>query len=70
MAQEHVEYRDAFNAAVELARFLKRETGIEKVRCPFRKREIFKVYSLPKPENRQGFELRCQIVRPDEPLMR
>ena len=60
-------YRDAFNAAVIKARESKREVGLEK----FKEYNTpgFRVFSLPNPENRYGFELRCQIVRPDEPLM-
>ena len=64
----HRDYNQAFNAAVHLARSLKRETGLEKVNSPIDGKG-FVVHSLPKPENRYGFELRCQIVRPDEPLM-
>jgi len=66
---EHKTYQAAFNAAVELARLLGRETGLLKVACPLARRDVYRVYTLPKPENRCGYELRCQIVRPDEPLM-
>jgi hypothetical protein len=60
------DWKAAHTAAVELARLLKRETGIEKAK-EFG-REVFRVHSLPKPENRCGFELRCEIVRPGDPL--
>ena len=66
---EHRDYREAFNTAVKLARLLGRETGILKAHCPLARCEVFRVYILPKPENRYGFELKCQIARPDEPLM-
>ena len=60
-------YRNAFNYAVKLARELNRETGL------YHQNEFgydgYNVCHLPKPENRYGFELRCQIVKPDEPLM-
>jgi len=68
MHSEHRDYHAAFNAAVTLARLLNKETGLLKVVCPLARRDVFRVYSLPKPENRYGFELRCQVVRPDEPL--
>lgn len=61
------EYRDAFNEAVRLARLLGRETGIEAVKDYEGKG--FNVLSLPKPENRYGFELRCEVVRPSDPPM-
>lgn len=61
------EYRDAFNSAVGLARQLGREVGLEKF-TEFNKRG-FRVFHLPKPANRQGFELRCQVVTPEELLM-
>lgn len=59
-------YREAHRAAVLLARQLKREVGI------LRQLEFgkvgFNVYHLPKPQNRQGFELRCEVVSPTDPL--
>ena len=61
------EYRDAFNAACDMARARQREMGLEKVTGPLEKG--FRVISLPNPENRRGFELRCQVVTPSEPKM-
>ena len=60
------EWKEAHTAAVLLARQLGRETGIEKTKefnTPG-----FRVHHLPKPENRCGFELRCEVVRPTDPL--
>ena len=62
----HTTWKAAHTAAVELARLLQRETGIEKAK-EFGK-EVFRVHSLPNPENRCGFELRVEIVRPSDPL--
>jgi len=62
----HSDWKAAHTAAVELARLLKRETGIEKA-VEFG-RTVYRVHSLPKPENRYGFELRCEVVRPGDPL--
>ena len=64
----HRKYEDAFNAAVRMARLLRREVGLEKGDNPLDGKG-FRVFSLPKPANRCGHELRCQIVRPDEPYM-
>ena len=61
------DYNEAFNSAVRLARLLRREVGLEKF-SEFGK-PGFRVFSLPKPENRCGFELRCQVVGPNDPLM-
>ena len=69
MAEQFREYRDAFNYAVEWADKRNADCGIEKVKCPFARREMFNVHFLPKPQNRYGFELRCQVVRPGEPRM-
>jgi hypothetical protein len=66
MSTSFKEWKDAHTAAVELARLLKRETGIEKAN-EFGK-TVYRVHSLPKPENRYGFELRCEIVHPSDPL--
>lgn len=59
------DYKEAFNSAVDLAVRLGKEVGLE----GFKEygKPGFRVFHLPKPENRYGFELRCQVVRPDEP---
>lgn len=62
----HNEWKDAHASAVQLARLLGRETGIEKGR-QFGK-DIYLVHSLPKPHNRCGFELRCEVVAPSDPF--
>ena len=62
----HTNWKAAHTAAVELARLLKREVGIEKAN-EYGK-QVFRVHTLPRPENRYGFELRCEIVRPSDPL--
>lgn len=64
----HREYRDAFNTAIDLSRQLQREVGIERVDNPLDGKG-YRVIHLPKPENRCGFELRCQVVSPSEPRM-
>jgi hypothetical protein len=59
------EWKDAHTAAVTLARQLGREVGILKAKEYTA--TVFQVIHLPKPENRQGFELRAEIVRPSDP---
>lgn len=66
MAQFFTEYKEAHTAAVLLSRQLGREVGIE--RGKEYSRSGYLVHQLPRPENRQGFELRCEIVRPTDPL--
>lgn len=61
-------YRDALTAAITLARIMGREVGIEKFRDGVGAREGYVVRHLPKAENRTGWELRCEIVRPDDPM--
>ena len=65
---DRADYREAFNSAVLLARQLGREVGIEKTPGLLGDNPYI-VHHLPKSENRFGFELRCQVVHPDEPLM-
>lgn len=65
MASSFPTWKEAHTAAVDLARQLGRETGIEKA-SEFN-RTMFRVHHLPRPENRSGFELRCEIVRPSDP---
>lgn len=62
------EYRDAFNAACDMARLRHRDMGLEKADNPLDGKG-YRVISLPKPENRYGHELRCEVVTPDMPRM-
>jgi hypothetical protein len=64
--QSFPDWKEAHTAAVILARQLGREVGLLKAKEY--SREVFQVIHLPRPENRQGFELRCEIVRPSDPL--
>ena len=66
MAQSFTDYHAAHTAAVTLARELGREVGLLKAREY--NREVYQVFTLPRPENRCGFELRAQVVRPADPL--
>lgn len=59
------DWKDAHNAAVDLARTLGREVGIYKTKEYTS--EVYQVIHLPKPQNRQGFELRCEVVAPSDP---
>lgn len=60
------EYKEAHKAAVLLARTLGKEVGLLKAK-EYTK-DVLQIIHLPKPENRYGFELRCQVVSPSEPL--
>ena len=66
MSSFHQDWKQAHTAAVKLARELGKEVGLEK----FKEYNTpgFRVFSLPKPENRYGHELRCEIVRPTDPV--
>ncbi len=64
----HREYKDAFNAALDLARAYQRDAGLEKADNPLDGKG-YRVWSLPKPENRYGHEARCEVVTPDMPRM-
>lgn len=57
-------YTEALADAIDLANLTKREIGIEKL--PGIK-TAYSTRILPNPENRCGFELRCEIVRPGTP---
>lgn len=56
-------YATAHAAAQESANHVRIDIGIERVDGPLGKG--FKVFMLPKPINRSGFELRCEVVQPD-----
>ena len=57
-------YLEALADAIELANLTKREIGIEKLPGV---RTAYSTRILPNPENRCGFELHCEIVRPGTP---
>lgn len=56
------DWKLAHNEAQKWANQLGRETGIEKA-VEFGK-TVYRVHFLPKPQNRYGFELRCELVPP------
>lgn len=66
MARFYTDWKEAHTAAVHLARELGREVGLE--RGKEFNRPGYLLHHLPRPENRTGFELRCEIVRPSDPL--
>lgn len=65
-------YEEAYDVAIRRARELlagglpadQCEQGIEKVY------NGFTTFGLPRPANRYGFELRCEVVRPSDPVLR
>jgi len=59
-------WKEAHTAAVQLARQLGREVGIE--RTKEYGKEVYLVHHLPNPGNRYGFELRVEVVKPTDPL--
>lgn len=62
------DYHDAYTAACHLARQLNHDVGLEKADNPLDGKG-FRIFSLPRPENRYGFELRCEVVTPTDPLI-
>jgi hypothetical protein len=60
-------YHEAFNAGCTLARKLGRDVGLEKADNPIDGKG-FRVWSLPKPENRYGHEARCEVITPTTPF--
>lgn len=63
-------YKSAHEAAVLLARRLGREVGLWNANKSgyYGKREAYTIRSLPRPENRYGHELTCEVVKPGDPL--
>lgn len=58
-------WKEAHTAAVKLARELNREVGLWAAN-EYGK-PVFNIRSLPRPENRYGHELRCEVVGPTDP---
>lgn len=60
-------WEEAHTAAVKLSRLIKHDVGI------WRQEEYgkdgYNIRSLPKPENRYGHELRCEVVSPSDPYI-
>lgn len=63
----HPDYKTVFNHACERATTLQMEVGIEKQR-EFG-RIVYSAKLLPKPENRYGWELQCEVVKPGTPAL-
>ena len=61
------DYAGAFNHAAMAARRFGHDHGIEAATEYGRK--VLRVKMLPTPQNRYGWELRCEVVTPDAPLM-
>ena len=66
MSKRFEDWKAAHTYAVLFAREIGRDVGISKT-VEYGKTG-FNVHSLPRPENRHGFELRAEVVRPTDPL--
>jgi len=66
MSQRFKEWKEAHTAAVVLARQIGHDVGIWR-QAEYGK-DGYNIRSLPKPENRYGHELRCEVVTPRDPL--
>jgi len=61
----HDTWKEAHQAASEMADRLGRDVGIEAVEEYGKKK--YRVMMLPRPENRSGYELRVEVVSPGTP---
>ena len=68
MSQRFSNWKEAHTAAVNLARELKHDVGIW-LQEEFGK-DGYNIRSLPRPENRYGHELRCEVVVTIRPTVR
>ena len=57
------DYRDARADAQRQANVYQRDVGIEA--ATEYGRRVYRLVLLPKPAQRQGFELRCEVVSPE-----
>lgn len=55
-------YQEAVTYARVQATKLGMDHGLERLGASYR------VFILPRPENRYGHELRCEVVRPNDPV--
>lgn len=61
------DWKEAHTFALGEARKLGKDMGLEKWKSPLTPGMNFRVFGLlPKPENRFGFEARCEVVRPTD----
>ncbi len=68
---DYTTWKEAHDAAVHLARTIGRDVGIwgGPDRLGFGpKHTVYVIAPLPKPENRCGHELTCEVVHPTDPL--
>ena len=62
---KHEKYLAKYNETVLKAREMGLDYGLEWNEYS----KDFRSFMLPKPENRYGHELRCEVVRPTDPLV-
>ncbi len=58
-------YEEARKEAQDKANAHRMDYGVEELGGPLAKG--FRCFMLPRPEKRQGHELRCEVVRPETP---
>lgn len=61
-------WKEAHTAAVLFARERGRDVGLESLPSPLERGRPWRIFGLPLPQNRQGFELRCEVVSPSDPI--
>lgn len=61
-------WKEAHTAAVLRARETGRDVGLESLPSPLERGRPWRIFGLPNPENRAGFEARCEVVSPTDPL--
>lgn len=66
MSSRFTNWKEAHTAAALLARQIGHDVGIWR-QAEFGK-DGYNIRSLPKPQNRYGHELRCEVVSPSDPL--
>jgi hypothetical protein len=61
-------WKEAHTEAVKLARLIGHDVGLWAGKEYGIGPMVYKIRSLPKPENRYGYELRCEVVTPRDPF--
>lgn len=66
-ADRFATYEEAAANARRAARAAGRDYGIERLPSALEPGRPFRIWPLPRPENRFGHELRCEVVQPTDP---
>lgn len=63
----YADIRQARAGAWHLARAMRSDAGVEHLPSPLDPAHPWRIFMLPPPAHRAGYETRCEVIRPTDP---